>query len=348
LVSPSREILCFPLFVDDEQYLYSSLKNMAILITGVAGFIGCNLANIFVSQGKRVVGLDNLCRGTLSNIGHLLGNELLSFAKVDLSDLIAYREAIKKEHSIEPITEVWHLAANSDIPAGVFEAEVDLRDTFMTSFNTLEIMKEFKVGVLAFASSSAVYGNLGDAKLVEDIGPMFPISNYGAMKLASEAAISASVESFLNRAFIFRFPNVIGIPATHGVILDFIRKLKATPDNLVVLGDGTQQKSYLHAEDLIDAMLYIREHAKERLNFFNIGAGDVGITVNEIAEQVVKTVAPSASITYGKGNKGWVGDVPKFSYSVDKLQRLGWKPRMNSVEAVRYAVGQIANQEFNR
>jgi len=320
---------------------------MSILITGVAGFIGCNLANIFISQGKKVVGLDNFCRGSLFNIEHLLGSDLFSFAEIDLSDLCAYRAVIKNKYSAEPINEVWHMAANSDIPAGVFDAQVDLRDTFMTSFNTLEIMKEFGIGVLAFASSSAVYGNLGDAKLVEDTGPLFPISNYGAMKLASEAVISASVESFLSHAYIFRFPNVIGIPATHGVMLDFIRKLKATPDNLAVLGDGTQQKSYLHLDDLIDAMLFIREHATERLNYFNIGAGDVGITVHDIAEQVVETVAPNASITYGQGNKGWVGDVPKFSYCVDKLHQLGWKPQMNSVEAVRHAVRQIADQESN-
>lgn len=319
---------------------------MTILITGVAGFIGCNLADVFVSQGERVVGLDNLCRGSLSNISHLLRNELFSFAEVDLSDLNAYREALKSEHSIEPITEVWHMAANSDIPAGVFNAQVDLRDTFMTSFNTLELMKEFKIDILAFASSSAVYGNLGDSVLVEDVGPLFPISNYGAMKLASEAAISASVESFLSRAFIFRFPNVIGIPATHGVMLDFIRKLKITPDNLMVLGDGTQQKSYLHVDELIDAMLFIRKHASDSLNYFNIGAGDAGITVHDIAEQVVKTVAPKASITYGQGNKGWVGDVPKFSYSIQKLYQLGWRPRLNSVEAVQLAVRQIADQEL--
>ena len=318
---------------------------MSILITGVAGFIGCNLANIFIERGERVIGFDNLCRGSLSNIEHLQVNKLFSFTEVDLSDLNAYRKALDREYSIDAITEVWHMAANSDIPAGVLDAQVDLRDTFITSFNTLELMKEYKIGVLAFASSSAIYGNLGDAKLVEDVGPLFPISNYGAMKLASEALISASVESFLSRAFIFRFPNVIGIPATHGVMLDFIRKLKVTPDNLVVLGDGTQQKSYLHVEDLIGAMLFIREHANEHLNFFNIGAGDIGVTVHDIAEKVVETVAPNASITYGQGGKGWVGDVPKFSYSVDKLRQLGWKPQRDSVEAVHYAVHQIAHQE---
>jgi UDP-glucose 4-epimerase len=319
---------------------------MSILITGVAGFIGSNLANIFISNGKRVIGFDNLCRGSLSNIIHLQENKFFSFTKVDLSHFTAYRDAIKKEHAIEPITEVWHMAANSDIQAGIFDAMVDLRDTFMTTFNTLELMKECNIDILAFASSSAVYGNLEDAKLVEDIGPLFPISNYGAMKLASEAAISASLEGFLRRAFIFRFPNVIGIPATHGVIWDFICKLKSTPDNLIVLGDGTQQKSYLHVEDLLDAMMFIREHATDQLNYFNIGAGDVGITVRDIAEQVVQTVSSNALITYGLGNKGWLGDVPKFTYSVNKLQQLGWKPKMNSVEAVRYAVRQIVDQEY--
>ena len=318
---------------------------MRILITGVAGFIGSNLAAIFISQGKKVFGLDNFCRGSMSNIEHLLGHELFSFAEVDLSDLGAYTEVIKREHVIDPITEIWHLAANSDIPAGVSDAQVDLRDTFMTTLNTLEIMKRFGVAVLAFASSSAIYGNLGEAKLSEDIGPLFPISNYGAMKLASEAAISASVESFLTHAYIFRFPNVIGIPATHGVMLDFIRKLKATPDNLVVLGDGTQRKSYLHVDDLIDAMLFIRGHANDRVNYFNIGSGDVGISVHDIAVQVAETVSPGASISYGQGSKGWVGDVPIFQYSVDKLRDLGWKPRMDSIEAVSYALSQIAHQE---
>jgi len=320
---------------------------MAILITGVAGFIGSNLAKIFVFQGHKVVGLDNFCRGRITNIASLSGEPNFSFTEVDLSDIEKYRRAIASIQESEAITEVWHMAANSDIPAGVHDANVDLRDTFMTTFNTLEIMKEFKIGVMAFASSSAIYGDLGEIRLVEDVGPLLPASNYGAMKLASEAAISAAAESFLDKAYIFRFPNVIGIPATHGVILDFIRKLKKTPDNLVVLGDGTQQKSYLHVEELIDAMLFIRDKISDKLSYFNIGADDNGVTVRFIAEKVVATVAPGASIKYGQGNKGWIGDVPKFSYSVDKLQNMGWKPKMGSVQAVVLAVKQISEQEMD-
>jgi UDP-glucose 4-epimerase len=318
---------------------------MSVFITGVAGFIGCNLARFLLNRGQRVAGFDNLCRGQLQNLNSVIGNPDFTFKKIDLADLDSYREALTRLHERSPISVVWHMAANSDIPAGVTDAWVDLRDTFMTTFNTLEVMKHLNIPTLAFASTSAVYGDLQDIKLTEDSGPLFPISNYGAMKLASEAIISAAVESFLERAYIFRFPNVIGTPATHGALLDFVHKLNKTPNHLVVLGDGTQQKPYLHVDELIDAMLYIYEQATERLNYFNIGADDEGVTVKFMAEQVVATVSPGATITYGEGSKGWVGDVPRFFYSIEKLRRLGWKPTLGSAAAVRLAVRQIAAQE---
>jgi len=168
------------------------------------------------------------------------------------------------------------------------------------------------------------------------------------MKLASEAIITAALESYLDRAFVFRFPNVVGVPATHGVILDFVRKLKATPGNLDVRGDGTQRKSYLHGDDLLDAMLHIRDHAPDKLGYFNIGPDDEGVTVKVIAEAVVARVSPQARITYGQGNKGWIGDVPKFAYSTAKLSKLGWRPRLGSTAAIRKAVDQVAQQESGK
>ena len=218
----------------------------------------------------------------------------------------------------------------------------------MTTFNTLALMKELGIPVIAFASSSAVYGDLGDRRLTEDAGPLFPISNYGAMKLASEAAISAAVESSLKQAFLFRFPNVVGVPATHGVIFDFVRKLAASPARLDVLGDGTQRKGYLHVEELVDAMLFIRDRADQRLNYFNIGPDDEGATVRFIAEEVVRRVSPTARVAYGQGNKGWPGDVPRFSYSTRKLSSLGWRPRLGSEQAISMAVDQVARQEARR
>jgi UDP-glucose 4-epimerase len=319
---------------------------MAIFITGVAGFIGSNLAKVLISNGEKVIGFDNLSLGRLSNLDMIIGHPQFHFEQTDLADFDVYRKALVEAHAEDRITEVWHMAANSDIPAGISDARTDLCNTFMTTFNTLELMRELGIGVILFASSSAIYGDLKGTSLTENTGPLLPISNYGAMKLASEAIISAAIESFLELAFIFRFPNVIGTPATHGVILDFARKLKATPDNLVVLGDGTQRKSYLHVEELIDAMLFIHKTADRRINIFNIGAGDQGVTVRFIAEQVVNEISQHASITYGEGNKGWVGDVPEFVYSIDKLRLLGWEPCMNSMETVRRAVREIIEQEI--
>jgi UDP-glucose 4-epimerase len=207
-------------------------------------------------------------------------------------------------------------------------------------------MRSFGVPLLHFASTSAIYGDLGETVLHEAIGPLLPISNYGAMKLASEAQASAAAESFLERVNIFRFPNVVGVPATHGVILDFINKLKEDPSRLAVLGDGTQQKAYLHVSDLISAMMTIVERSSDtKVEVVNIGPVDEGVTVRWIAEQVVARVSPNAQIAYGIGNKGWVGDVPRFNYSTDRLRSYGWSPMLGSAEAIRRAVDEIAQQQ---
>jgi UDP-glucose 4-epimerase len=166
------------------------------------------------------------------------------------------------------------------------------------------------------------------------------------MKLASEATISAAAESYLERAVIFRFPNVIGVPATHGVIYDFINKLKNNRSTLDVLGNGTQQKSYLHVSDLISAMLFLKnqEFKQSNLNVFNIGPDDEGISVSQIADIVSNLIQNDVQITYGTADRGWVGDIPRFSYSTDKLKALGWLPTMNSERAVEKAAKEIYAQ----
>ena len=310
------------------------------VITGGAGFVGINLARRLLSDGASVVAVDDLSRGSRGHLSELEAHSAFEFQHLDCSDGAAMTELFGR---IGPINEVWHLAANSDIPAGIEDPEIDLQRTFLTTVGTLEAVRAHRIPVLHFASSSAIYGDLGSRELVEDIGPLEPISNYGAMKLASEAQIRAAVEAYLPRANIFRFPNVIGVPATHGVIMDFIAKLRATPDRLDVLGNGSQQKAYLHVDDLVDAMLHISA-LEGRYLVFNIGSADEGVTVRSIAEAVRDHVEPDAAIHYGEGDRGWVGDVPRFRYSIERLRSTGWKPRLSSEEAVRRAIREIANQ----
>lgn len=309
---------------------------MKKLIIGGAGFIGSVLVKRMLEEKKNLIVIDKLSLGSTN----FIDTSKLEFHKIDINDI----DKVLRVLDEQAIDEVWHLAANSNIPLGINDINVDLNDTFNSTVSTLKIMKQISCKKIYFSSSSAVYG-LNKNRLHEDIGPLMPISNYGAMKLASEALISASLESFLDKACIFRFPNVVGVPATHGVIFDFIKKLKKDMTNLDVLGNGTQQKPYLHVSELIEAMLFINNNTSNGLNYYNIGAMDDGVSVKQIAEETVKLTSPNANINYQTTDRGWVGDVPKFYYSVDKLQKLGWSPRMSSLEAIQRAVKEIASQE---
>jgi UDP-glucose 4-epimerase len=316
-------------------------------VFGGAGFIGTNLINeLLLNESYNVVCIDNLSRGKMSYIEKYMTDNRFEYLNIDISDETQLSTLLAGYLNETKCTAIWHLAANSDIPAGISDISIDLKNTFNTTVNILKWMKSEGLDTIYFASSSAIYGDHKNVKLHEAIGNCHPISNYGAMKLASEATISAAAESYLERAVIFRFPNVIGVPATHGVIYDFINKLKNNRSTLDVLGNGTQQKSYLHVSDLISAMLFLKnqEFKQSNLNVFNIGPDDEAISVSQIADIVSNLIQNDVQITYGTADRGWVGDIPRFSYSTDKLKALGWLPTMNSERAVEKAAKEIYAQ----
>jgi len=314
------------------------------LITGAAGFIGSHLVDRLLKDGHKVSGLDDFSLGREEHLVEARGHTRFFFQQSDLSspaNAVTGFEACAAKFG--PIDLIWHLAANSNIPAGVADANVDFRNTLRTTFATLEAAKCGGVRKLAFASTSAIYGERSDI-LKEDSGPLLPISNYGACKLASEGLLSAAAETFLERIWVFRFPNVVGPRSTHGAIHDFIGALATRPEQLSVLGDGTQTKPYLHISELINAMCFIVASATDRRNVFNIGPAHNGTSVAFMAEQAVARVSPGTAVVYSGGDRGWVGDVPRFRYSTEKLAALGWKPKLSSNEAVIQAIDDIARQ----
>ena len=305
-----------------------------ILVTGAAGFIGSQLVDCLLAAGNTVLGLDNLCRGRMENLAPALATAKFRFESVNLENRAAFSAAVSRHAG--PISQVWHMAANSDIAAGIDDPNVDFRDTFLTTQNTLGVMKEFGIRELLFASTSAVYGDL-DQVLTETTGPLLPISNYGAMKLASEAAISAAAEIFLDRVWLFRFPNVVGPRATHGIIYDLIGKVRRGASEIEVLGDGSQRKPYVHVSDLIAAMLFVYEQAKDKRNLFNIGPGDEGTYVRDIA-QAVSDALSGLPVRFTGGDRGWKGDVPVVRFDLAKMKGLGWRARRTAAEAVRDSI----------
>jgi UDP-glucose 4-epimerase len=316
------------------------------IVTGAAGFIGSHVVDRLLDHGHAVIGVDNFVRGKRRHLAQAMANPDFMLLDVDCADSRAMIERIGPHVDTERFDTVWHLAANSDIAAGVDDSRIDLRDTFMTTFAALDMMKGLGLKRIAFSSSSAIYG-AHDLPIREDHGPLMPASNYGAMKLAGEAIISAATESFVETAWLFRFPNVVGRRGTHGVIFDLLHKLQKSPTALEVLGDGNQCKPYLHVDDIVDAMWFIWTHAGERMNFYNIGPADTGASVRFIAEEVLRVADSPVGLEFTGGDRGWTGDIPRFSYDTGKLQDLGWSAARSSQDAVRMAVRELF-EELNR
>jgi UDP-glucose 4-epimerase len=314
---------------------------MRILVSGGAGFIGSHLCDRLLGLGASVWCVDNLHLGRRRNIAHLDGNTRFHFIELDVLD----RPALNTLFAQARFEEVFHLAANSDIAAGVADPELDLRLNHLTTTTVLETMRAHQVRRLFFASTSAIFGDTG-AILHEDFAPLQPISFYGASKLAAEGYVSVYAHLFDIKAVVLRFPNVVGERATHGVIYDFLRKLEKNPDELEVLGDGNQIKPYLYVADLIDAILVAWEKSPSPLAVYH-AAGIGSTSVREIAAIVAAAKGtPSTQIRYTGGDRGWPGDVPKFRYDISRLQALGWQPHRHSTEAVRFAVERILANGF--
>jgi len=289
-----------------------------------------------LGEGFLVTALDNLSLGRMSNLTQAMESPDFAFLEGDILDAELLDSAFKGgEFDV-----VFHMAANSDIERGGKETDRDLKLTFLTTFRVLDAMRRFRVRNLVFASSSAIYGETG-RKVAEDEGPFRPVSFYGAAKLSAEAYISAFVNCFGLRAWIYRFPNVVGSRMTHGVVYDFIEKLKEDPTELLILGDGTQCKPFLQVDDLIDVLLLCLERLKEPVNYVNV-AGEGTTFVRRVAETVVEEMGlADVEFRYTGGDRGWTGDVPSYEYDLTRIRSLGWKARYSSDEAVRRAVREM-------
>jgi UDP-glucose 4-epimerase len=208
----------------------------------------------------------------------------------------------------------------------------------MATFRVLEAMRDGSASEIFFTSTSTVYGDAMVLPTPEDYTPLEPISVYGASKLACEALIASYCHTYGMKAWVYRFANIIGSRSGHGVLHDFIGKLRKNPCRIEILGDGTQSKSYLLVDECVDAMLFAAEYAKDRYNVFNIGSED-WVNVTTIAQIVCEELGlRNVTYHYTGGSRGWVGDVPKMQLAIDRIKRLGWSPKRGSCESVHDAV----------
>jgi UDP-glucose 4-epimerase len=314
---------------------------MKAFVTGGAGFIGSHIIDAVLAKlSNEVMVYDNLSSGRTAHVERLLEDRRCRFIHGDLLDADRVTRAMRGQG----IDIVFHLAANPDIARGAVDPGVDFRQSVVATFNLLEAVRAADVPTLVFASGSGVYGDQGITTTPETFGPLLPISMYGAGKVAAEAMISCYVHMYGITAYILRFANVVGPRQTHGVVFDFIRKLKSNPRRLEILGDGEQSKSYVHVSDVVDAIFFVLEKGRERVNLYNVATPDY-VKVNWIAEQVVRAMGlPNVEFCHVGGKRGWKGDVPVVRFDLDKIHRLGWKAKLNSGSAVERSILELLKE----
>lgn len=307
-------------------------------VSGAAGFIGSHVVDRLLQEKHQVTAYDNLSSGRREWIAHHLGQQGFRFVEADLLDFNTLKETMAG-HEV-----VWHLGANTDIREGNRVVDLDLKNCTIATHNVLEAMRQLDMRQLLFASSATVYGEIPVLPTPESAGPLLPISLYGAGKLACEGLISAYSHLFGIRACIFRFANVVGGRMGHGVIYDFVHKLRKNPRELEVLGDGQQIKSYFLVEDCIDAMWRIFHSSNSQCEVFNLGCPST-TTVTGIAQIVVEEMGlANVRLKYTGGSRGWPGDVPKVWFDVEKAAKLGWAAKHTSDEAVRLAAHRLIQE----
>ena len=315
---------------------------MRILVTGAAGFIASNLIPRLLERGDEVAGIDNFFLGKRA---YLAKHPSFAFHEMDLLNLDPLVR-LMEEHRPERI---WHLAANSDISYGTKYTDFDLKGGTLVTYNVLEAMRRTGVGEIVFSSSGAVYGEPTVMPTPEDYGPILPISLYAASKAACETLITAFVHNYDMRCWIYRFGNIVGPNPTHGVIHDFVLRLREERTRLTVLGNGTQAKPYVHVEDCLDGMEYGIVHALDAVNYYNLAVGDQ-TSVREITDWTIEAMGIDRSaidVQYGEGPRGWKGDVAQVKLDTRRMTALGWTPRLSSREAVRRSIAEIVEQFRN-
>jgi UDP-glucose 4-epimerase len=253
-----------------------------VLVTGGAGFIGSHLVDALMVRGEEVCVFDNLSTGSIENVRYWLGSQNFTFIKGDLLNTMDLEKLEVKRYSF-----IFHFAANPEVKIGSTEPGIHFQQNILATYNLLELIRRADAKpTLIFTSTSTVYGEASRIPTPEDYAPLKPISTYGASKLACEALITAYAYTYGFKAVIYRLANIVGPRSRHGVIYDFIEKLKRNPGELEILGDGAQTKSYLHVGDCVDAILLGLEKSTEQVEIFNVGSEDQ-VDVKTIAQIVI-------------------------------------------------------------
>jgi UDP-glucose 4-epimerase len=310
---------------------------MKAIVTGGAGFIGSHLVDRLLNDCYEVTVIDNMSCGTMENLKQHKNNPKLTVYQKDIKDAEALNE-IFAGHDV-----VFHLAAHANIRNSLVNHKADLENNLVGTVNILEAMVKNKITDFVFASTSAIYGAATIMPTPENYMPI-QTSLYGASKLACEGYAEAFTGFSPIKMWAYRFANVIGERCRRGVIWDFVHKIAKNPNELEILGDGTQSKEYFHVTDCVDGIITGYQNSHAKVNLFNL-AIEENITVDEVADIVLQEMAlQKIKRIYSGGSQGWIGDNPVVHLSIDKIKSLGWNTKISSKKAISMTTRWTMNQ----
>lgn len=312
---------------------------MKYFITGAAGFIASNLVDRLLEAGHVVIGYDNFSTGQEEFIRVAQQNKNFTLVRADVLDLPALTKAMQGADF------VFHLAANADVRFGTKHPRKDLEQNTIATYNVLEAMHANGAKRIAFSSTGSVYGEAKQFPTPEDAAFPIQTSLYGASKLAGEGLISAYCEGFGFQGYIFRFVSILGERYTHGHVFDFYKQLLDHPDELNILGNGHQRKSYLYIQDCIDAMLTVIEKAREKVNIYNLGT-DEYCEVNDSIGWICEHLNLDPQKKYTGGERGWIGDNPFIFLDTSKVRALGWNPKLTIQQGIGKTLEYLQNNQW--
>ena len=302
-------------------------KKNRILVTGGSGFIGSTLVDLLINEGHSVIVIDDLSTGLSSN-----HNESATYINEDLCRYIDHPEEIitvLQEHNIDT---VYHLAASADVFLSINNPEKVYKINVLASIALVRACKKTGVKKLAFASTSAVFGEPKYLPVDEDHDTN-PISPYGLSKLGFEQYLNYfSIDTDMSIT-VFRLPNVYGPrqrPDLEGGVIAIFYGLMKQSQPIHMFGDGQQTRDWVYVDDIANAFYKaLKNH--EKFNIFLLGS-NTETSLNDLVACLVDVTGYEENPQYGAIR---AGDIKNMVMTYSKAnQSLNWTPGTTLSEGI--------------
>ena len=298
-----------------------------IVVTGVAGFVGSNLAKHLLDRGCSVIGIDNLSAGTLENV-----DPRVEFHKMDIRDPEIYP-------LLRGVDAVFHLAARSSLTDCLDHPLEGASVNTLGTLNLLEAARQAQVGKFIYADTGAEYEGITEFPTKED--KIRPIGVYAVSKHGGAAFCESYRELYGMNLTIVRYFNVYGpaqdwrrvVPPVMSAFI--IRMLRG--ERPIIYGTGEKRRDFIYVDDVNDFHMVVLEDPRSNGRVFNVGTG-VNYSINEVYQLIEELLQTRLKPIY---RPDLPGEAQVTLADITAGRELGWEPKVDIQEGLRRSIQYI-------